>query len=107
MEIEEEDLPLVAPGEEDDVVDPEEDVTENEEEEEVPPLAVEEEDEQEVIDIEDDTTPLASPEVVAGAKHCITHFLSLILAGGTAAYGVGSTRKDKKEIDELKKGKRG
>ena len=50
---------------------------------------------------------MVSPEIAVGAKHCVTHFLELILAGGVSAYGIGSTRKQKKEINELKKGKRG
>ncbi|MCM1025987.1 MAG: hypothetical protein NC432_06100 [Roseburia sp.] len=76
-------------------------------EEEVPPLAVENEEDTESIDIEEETAPLASAGVIEGAKHCVFHFLELILAGGTAAYGVGSTRKDKKKINDLKNGKRG
>ncbi|MCI9220364.1 MAG: hypothetical protein HFH94_11610 [Lachnospiraceae bacterium] len=55
------------------------------------------------VELEDDITPLASPTVVEGAKHCIFHFLELILAGGTAAYGAGTNRKDRKKIKELKK----
>ena len=87
---------------------PEEEATTTEEEEQTPPLAVEEEEEpEETVEIDEPEQPLASPSVIAGAKHCIFHFLELILAGGTAAYGVGSGRKDKKKIDELKKGKRG
>ncbi len=98
--IEDEPLPLAdMPEEEEDTAD--------EEEEETPPLAVEAEEEEETVEIEDEEQPLASPSVIAGAKHCIFHFLELILAGGTAAYGVGSGRKEKKKIDELKKGKRG
>ena len=80
------------------VVDPEEDEV---------PLPVEDEEDTEIEDIEDDPLPMSSPDLIVGAKHCITHFLELILAGGVTAYGFGSTRKQKKEIDDLKKGKRG
>ncbi|WP_300773346.1 hypothetical protein [uncultured Acetatifactor sp.] len=109
--IDDEPTPLAGPGEgedadlagdgEDDLVEPD-----NGEDEDVP-LPVEEDEEPEMEDLEDDTVPLSSPDLVVGAKHCITHFLELILAGGVTAYGFGSTRKQKKEIDDLKRGKRG
>ena len=101
-------------GEEDDAPDDDgdreddfEDQEEDDEEEEEVPLPVEDEDDSGEVDIDDETLPLVSPDLVMGTKHCISHFLELILAGGVTAYGFGSTRKKKKEIDELKKGKRG
>lgn len=105
IDIEDEEGPLAPTPETDNGLEEEGNVTDNEEE--VPPLAVEDEEETGSVDIEDETAPLASPGVIEGTKHCIFHFLELILAGGTAAYGVGSTRKDKKKIDDLKNGKRG
>ncbi len=87
----------------------EEDTTEpaEEDEEDVPPLAVTDEEEAEYVDIDEESLPLVSPEIAISAKHCVTHILEYILAGGVTAYGIGSTRKQKKEINELKKGKRG
>lgn len=89
----------------------EEDTTEpepaEEDEEDVPPLAVTDEDEAGYVDIDEESLPLVSPEIAIGAKHCVTHILEYILAGGVTAYGIGSSRKQKKEINELKKGKRG
>lgn len=78
-----------------------------EDEEDVPPLAVADEEETGYVDIDDESLPLVSPEIAIGTKHCVTHILEYILAGGVTAYGVGNSRKQKKEIKELKKGKRG
>lgn len=87
--------------------DEEDDAVDVDSEEEDVPLPVDEEEESDLEDIEDEDLPMSSSDVIMGAKHCITHFLELILAGGVTAYGFGSTRKQKKEIDDLKKGKRG
>jgi hypothetical protein len=53
--------------------------------------------------IEDEETPLANMNLTASVKHCILHFIELILAAILGGAYVGSTRKQKKEIAEIKK----
>ena len=74
------------------------------------PLAVmdvedelQESDEQGLTPIEDEETPLANKDLVESVRHCILHFIELILAAIMGGTYIGSTRKQKKEIAALKK----
>lgn len=53
--------------------------------------------------IEDEDTPLANMNLPHAIRHCILHIIELILAAIMGGVYVGSTRKKKKEIAELKK----
>ena len=57
---------------------------------------------QELIESEDGEVPLADTNLVESAKHCILHFLEMLLAGGLFLYNAGSTKKQKKELAELR-----
>ena len=69
------------------------------------PLSVleDEADDQEMVGIEDQEVPLANTDLVDNVKHCILHFIEWLLAAIMAGAYIGSTRKQKKEIAELKR----
>ena len=73
------------------------------EEDEIPDVANEIESEEELIltEVTDEEVPLAN-NLVEDVKHCVMHFFEWILAAILAGYYVVSTKKQKKEIAELR-----
>lgn len=74
------------------------------EEEDVQVPVEQPEDVQETVNITDEEVPQAEFGGTPSVKHCPMHFIELILAAIMGGAYVGSTRKQKKEIKELKKG---
>ena len=62
----------------------------------------ENEDSNEIVKSGDDEVPLDNTDLSKGVKHCILHFLELLLAAVMGGVYAGSTRKQKKEIAKLK-----
>ena len=64
--------------------------------------AADSEDEQLLTTVEDEEVPLAN-NVVENVRNCILHFLEWLVAAALGGYYVVSTRKQKKEIAELRR----
>ena len=60
-------------------------------------------DENELTSITDEETPLDNMNLAESVRHCILHFIELILAAIMGGAYIGSTRKQKKEIADIKK----
>lgn len=88
------------------IVIPDEDVpltVVNDDEEEVQAPVEQPEDVQETVNITDEDVPLADMGGTPNAKHTPLHYAELILAAVLGGVYVGSNRKQRKEIKELKK----
>ncbi len=73
-------------------------------EEELPEVADETDGVQELTEVIDEEVPLVNTNLVEDVKHCILHFFEWILAAILSVYYVANTKKQKKEIAELKNG---
>ncbi len=59
--------------------------------------------EDELTPIVDEETPLDNMNLAESVRHCILHFIELILAAIMGGAYIGSTRKQKKEIADIRK----
>ena len=59
-------------------------------------------DEGELTEIDEEETPLASPDIAGNAKHCVTHLWGVLATAILSAGYVGSTKREKKKIESMK-----
>lgn len=59
---------------------------------------------QEFTEAVDDEVPLDNMNLAQNVKHCILHFVELLLAAAVGGTYIASTRKQKREIAKLKDG---
>lgn len=99
--------PVVVPVAEEEVPLAVVDLEEDDDEEETLQGLVEEAEEageeQDLVSVAEEEVPLAN-NVVEEVKKCATHFWVWILTAIMSVFYVGSTRKQKKELEELRNG---
>lgn len=59
---------------------------------------------QEFTEVQDEEVPLDNTNLAQSVKHCVLHFMELLMAAVVGGAYIGSTRKQKREIAKMKKG---